>query len=117
MAWQRRNERKYYYRSRRENGQVINDYYGTGPLAWTAAKMDAAERDRQKAQAETQAALKRPFEEGDAPVDRLMAAGKELIGAVLLSEGFYRHDRGPWSRRAWAYVRHQSDDSIETSSQ
>ena len=109
MAWQQRNGRRYYYRSRREGGRVTHDYFVTGPLAWTVAKMDAGERERQQAQAEAEAALRRLYEEADALVGRLIAASKELVEAVLLADGFYRHQRGLWRRRSWAYAQRPNE--------
>jgi hypothetical protein len=99
MAWRRRKQRKYYYRSRREGDRVKTDYFGTGPLAWAVAKMDAEARDREQAQADEEKTARKPFEDADGFVRRLIAASNELLRAVLLAEGFCLHQRGTWRRK------------------
>ena len=88
---------------------MTHDYFGTGPLAWAMAKLDAEERDRRQAEADAEAAKRKPLEHADDLIRRLIAASDELSQAVLLAEGFYQHQRGPWRRRAWAYVQRQRD--------
>ena len=105
MTWQRRSNGDYYYRSRRDGGRVTHDYFGTGPAAQVVASMDATERADRQAHADAKAAVRKPFAQADGSVRRLIAASEELVHMVLLSEGFYRHDRGPWRRRNRAYVR------------
>jgi hypothetical protein len=109
MSWQQRSGQKYYYRARREGKQVTHDYFGIGPVAWAAAAMDVEERNALRTQAEAKTAIRRLFEEADAHVERLIAASDDLVRAILLSEGFYRHQRGTWRRRNWAYVQHESE--------
>ena len=114
MSWQKRRQHDYYYRSRRDGSRVTHDYYGTGPLAWSVAKMDTEQREKRQAQVDSEAALRKAFAEADRWIDRLIAASEELLHAVLLSEGFYHHQRVSWRRRASAYVRRQTGESNGT---
>ena len=92
-----------------EGVHVVEDYYGAGPVGQAAAEMDAEERDRRKAEAEAKTAMCKPFDEADAYATRLIAASNNLLRAVLLAEGFYQHERGPWRRRSWSYVRRERE--------
>ena len=52
--------------------------------------------------------MRKPLEEADALLGRLIAVGEELLAVVLLANGFYRHQR-TWRRRKSNYVRRQND--------
>ena len=108
MSWQQRKNKLYYYRSHWDGRRVTHDYFGAGPAAWAVAKLDAEQRERRKAQADATAALRKASHEADAPLRRLSAASDTLVRAVLLSEGFYRYQRSPWRRRAWAYAQQKN---------
>jgi hypothetical protein len=104
MSWQKRRNTNYFYRSRREGKRVVADYFGAGPTAHVQAEMDARDRAEEKAQRDRTTAIRQQFQEADAPFNQFSQAMHLLEQAVLLSEGFYQHDRGSWQRRAWAYV-------------
>ena len=52
MAWEKRRNRWFYYRSYRDRttGQVRKQYLGSGPAAEEAARQDAAQRAEKAAQ-------------------------------------------------------------------
>ena len=104
MSWNQRGSGRYYYRSRREGKRVFREYYGRGPAALAVAELDAAERDQQKAPAAQEAAERKRFEEADSLVNQWIATARLVQKAVLVSEGFYQHQRGEWRRRKCYHV-------------
>jgi hypothetical protein len=100
MAWERRETRTYYYRSVRTNGQVTKEYVGTGLLAELAAAADAERQAQRQADAGTWRQARTDLETLDAQVNAWWNVGAVLIKAVLYTEGYYRHDRGTWRKRA-----------------
>jgi hypothetical protein len=70
--------------------------------------MDITERAERQAHADADAAMRKPFEEADGSLTRLIAASEELLSAVLLAEGFYHHQRA-WRRRRWTNGRFPSN--------
>lgn len=96
MGWDRG---RYYTRSRRENGCVIREYVGAGPVGKLAAKLDAIARqdrafDRLCRQVEREELLGVPDELG-----RLNDLADVLTRAALLAAGYRQHHRGEWRRR------------------
>ncbi len=86
-------------RSRRspEDGRVVREYIGTGPLAEIVAKSDRtkwelgeAERKREKTELERLEALA-------APVLTLSEAAEVLLRTHLIASGYHRH-KGEWRR-------------------
>lgn len=98
MSWEsRQNERRYFYRVVRVDGQVKRHYYGFGRRAEAeAARLEAAKAAR-VADNERVAAL--GFElEPLATADTQLAAGVEgLVEASLLCEGLHKR-RGQWRK-------------------
>jgi hypothetical protein len=94
VAWERRERGgRYYTRSRRspEDGRVLREYVGTGPLAEIVAEEDRtkqelaeAERKREKRELERLEAL-------IAPVLELSEAAEILTYAHLIAAGYHRH--------------------------
>src|SRR5271157_256751 len=52
MAWEKRDERTYYYRTIRTKGKVSKQYFGNGAVGRFAANADAFRRAQRKAQEE-----------------------------------------------------------------
>src|SRR5262249_45795361 len=97
MGWDKGG--RYYTRSRRENGRVVREYVGGGPIGQLAAQMDAIDREKREAD---RAFLKAQHDEIaalDAPLDHLTELTDLLVRAALLAAGFRRHNRGEWRRR------------------
>lgn len=102
MAWQERNGKRYYYRSKRRGGQVVTEYAGTGSAGESEALLDELERARQEAErAEWQRQI-----EADAALDQEIAeyalAVRRTVAAVLLASGYHR------PKRQWRLRRMQS---------
>lgn len=100
MAWeQRRNGRKYYYRSHRRGDRVIKEYVGGGAKGEAAARADA---DRRAARAAGRQAEQQLREAYATAVEQVVALGCQASAVMeleLLSAGYHRHDRGAWRKR------------------
>jgi hypothetical protein len=100
VAWEKRKRGgRYYTRSWRspEDGRVLREYVGSGPLAELAAEEDhtkrelaLAERKREKTEVERMVALA-------APVLEISEAAEILAHAHLIAAGYHRH-KGEYRR-------------------
>jgi hypothetical protein len=100
VAWETRERGgRYYTRSRRspEDGRVVREYVGSGPLAEIVAEEDRtkrelaeAERKREKTELERLKALA-------APVLEISEAAEILAHAHLIAAGYHRH-KGEYRR-------------------
>ena len=100
MAWEKRERGgRYYYRSKREGGQVVKQYVGTGKRAELAAAQDEAEQQQRATRAHAWRQERDRFESSDLAVEELCNATDLVIRAALLSAGYHQHHRGEWRRR------------------
>jgi hypothetical protein len=84
MAWERRGNRRYFYRSVRVGGKVKKKYLGRGPLAEVAAEgMEVArlKRDRQK---EAMRVQREEYQQADAVLAKLADAIDQLLATELI---------------------------------
>lgn len=89
MGWERRNNRRYYYRAKWVNGRVVKEYVGRGRAAEAAAAEDASRQEmKQVARDEN----KNIAEAGDLNRE-LTDITSLLVEAALLAAGMYLHDR------------------------
>ena len=100
MAWEQRGTKRYYYRSVRHGRRVTRTYIACGPVGILAAEMDAQERAARQAKAEAWQQARKDMEALDAQITAWWNASSTLIDATLTAAGYYRHDRGPWRKRA-----------------
>jgi len=100
MAWESRGARTYYYRSVKHGGCVTKVYMGKGPFV--AMLVDEVEQERVQRQAKAEAwrQARQEMEALNAQISTWWNASSTLIDAILTAHGFYRHDRGPWRKRA-----------------
>jgi hypothetical protein len=99
MAWQKRGENNYYYRSSREGGRPTKEYFGRGAQAELAAQSDAARRAERQAQVEAERDYQKSVRKDRRFLDSFFHRAGLLIDASFVLAGLYRHDRGPWRRR------------------
>jgi hypothetical protein len=100
LAWELRNYRLCYYRSRRTpEGKVVRDYMGSGPRAVAAAA--AVARAKALREADRQALLEEQarLAGADDDTEQLAEVGTVLFEASLLVSGFHRQNYGPWRRK------------------
>ena len=100
VAWERRERGgRYYTRSRRspEDGRVVREYVGSGPLAEIVARSDRERRELEEAvKAEQRRELER-LEALAAPVLEVSEAAEILAHAHLIAAGYHRH-KGEYRR-------------------
>lgn len=97
MGWETRGNNQYYYRKRRQNGRVLSDYVGAGPLVELLATFDEHERQEREAAHRRRQRTR----EADLMLDKeLLQIGRlvrDLQAAALLANGCYTHRR-QWRR-------------------
>jgi len=100
MGWESRQRGGLYYtRSRKENGRVIREYVGGGPLGQLAALEDEHERRQREEQAAYWKEEQEDLDALEAPVEELTEASDLLVRAALLASGYRQHNRGEWRLR------------------
>lgn len=100
MGWDRkRNQRTYYYRSRRVGEQVVKDYVGRGPRAEAQARQDAQKRLRKLTDRHQWDQMLSQLERLRQPLLMLESQVKLLMQAILLLTGHYCHRGHEWRRR------------------
>jgi hypothetical protein len=98
MAWERRGESLYYYRSVREGEKVRKEYVGRGEIAEALAHADETIR---RSRAER---IRREDEELErvrllvSCADELHETAEALARAEMVAAGYHRH-KGEWRRR------------------
>ena len=100
MAWEKRKRGgRYYTRSRRspEDGRVLREYVGTGPLAEIVAVSERTKRELAEAERKREKAELERLEALIAPVEELSEAAEILAHAHLIAAGYHRH-KGEWRR-------------------
>jgi hypothetical protein len=98
MAWERRGNNLYYYRSVRDGGRVRKEYVGAGKIAQLVAHADETIRCSRQAKAERERedlARARELASRAAELDEVAEA---LARAEMVAAGYRRH-KGEWRRR------------------
>jgi hypothetical protein len=109
MAWEKRRNGLFYYRSYRDRvtGRVRKQYIGTGLVAEEAARQDAARQAERAARRREERAAEQRYE---AAYTMLLALTQEcdlIARAVLSQAGYYQHHRGEWRSRRHAKKREE----------
>lgn len=99
MAWERRRNGTYYYRTRKVQGRVIKEYVGIGPVAEIAAERDALAREARAEENETQRRERAALLATEVPLEVFTDSLETLTRASLLLAGYHRHHGGEWRRR------------------
>jgi len=99
MAWERRGDQTYYYRSRKIGGRVVKEYIGGGLAGTLAEREDAMRRRTRDAERAALQADRDAFNAATVAHEELSRAADALLTAALIAAGYHRHDRGPWRKR------------------
>ena len=98
MAWLKKGNHEYYYRSRRIGDRVVSEYVGSGPLANLIAEQDQDDRlERElerRSELEEQRSHKRLEQQADSAGDLINA----MVQAAFLVTGHHTHKR-QWRKR------------------
>src|SRR5262245_42626082 len=97
MAWQKRGNHRYYYRSTKQRGKVTTHYLGRASevRAQQAALEDQARHTARIQERQEQQAW-------DALESQIAALGRLttlLSHSLFVDGGWYRHNRGEWRKR------------------
>ena len=96
MGWEKRERGGFYYtRSRKVDGRVVREYFGTGPLAEIVALEDEYRCRRREEEAAYWEEKKERLKQNAAFLQELEEAAKILATAHLLAAGYHRH-KGSW---------------------
>ncbi|MEQ8788444.1 MAG: hypothetical protein RIC55_19190 [Pirellulaceae bacterium] len=98
MAWERRGNHRYYYRSVRNGTKVKKIYLGCGRAAELAAQEFDAARKRRKTDREADLRHRRQYRAAVGSVDRLTTEVDAEMATVLSAAGCYRRS-GVWHVR------------------
>jgi hypothetical protein len=107
MAWEKRGNQSYYYRSVRVGKQVKKVYYGSGPAAALAARSADLARANRTAGREAERQRREEYAVVTSSAHRLMVEVDELMKAELSVAGYYCH-RGEWRRRGSQQMEEQT---------
>jgi hypothetical protein len=99
MAWERRQNRTYYYRSKKVGGRILHEYLGRGPRAEQAALEASQRRERRRSQAAAFRAEQAHWRALEAPSLELTRQTDLLTRAALLAAGYHQHSLGEWRRK------------------
>ncbi len=110
MAWEKRGNLFYYYRSVRCDGKVKKVYYGSGLTGRLAADMVARHQAERKAARLAHRAMQEQISKAVALNEELGRACDLLAAASLLAAGFHRPCRHRW--RIWRNGRKALKQSV-----
>ena len=93
MAWERRANREYYYRSLRQENRVVKTYVGCGQRAYQAAEADQAAREARKVESLRRAERTRPVSKLVVHLDQFDTMLDQFVAFSLVCAGWKRHHR------------------------
>ena len=98
MAWERRGNNLYYYRSVRDGGRVRKEYVGAGEIAELVAQADETIRRSHQAKAEREREDLERARALASAAEELDAVAEALARAEMVAAGYRRH-KGEWRRK------------------
>ena len=99
MGWETRGSGTYYYRKRKVNGRVVNEYIGTGLTARYVAANEAEARRKRVAATAKEREERATMAAREADLDAFCNLTDALVAAALLDAGYRRHHRGEWRKQ------------------
>jgi len=98
MAWERRGDHAYYYRSVRSGTRVTKEYIGRGRVAALIARLDGVEREQRSQRRDDLEIDRQRWAALEGPLLELDDVTDLLVTAAMSAAGYHRHDRGEWRR-------------------
>ena len=98
MAWEKRGNRSYYYRKRREGHRIISEYMGCGQFVEAIATLDALDRERRAMERKMRWAELHEDRGLAREVDAVCGSIRALASATLVDTGFRTH-KGQWRKK------------------
>jgi hypothetical protein len=99
MAWEVRNNKRYYYKMVRINNKVHHLYRGTGQRSEQAAAEDLRIRQERMAQIDAERTKQAKLNQAEQPLHQVGSLTDLLTRATLVAAGYYQHDHGEWRKR------------------
>ena len=93
MAWERRANREYYYRTLRQENRIVKRYFGCGQRAHQAAEADKAAREARHMESLRRAERRRPVSKLAAHFNPFDTILDQLVAFSLVCAGWKRHHR------------------------
>jgi hypothetical protein len=101
MGWDRD---RYYTRSKKVNGRVVREYFGTGHAAEFVALIDDQERERRRHNAAILRDEKSDLTALEADIKALFAQIELVLRAAMLANGYRQYKRGEWRKRRGSHL-------------
>ncbi|HEX8735154.1 MAG TPA: hypothetical protein VF721_07535 [Pyrinomonadaceae bacterium] len=98
MAWEKRGEKKYYYRKSWVNGRCVSEYIGAGMVAPLIEQQDRWEKKKTKIARQEMRRLQRRDAALDAQLDEFSRINRNLVDALFLINGYHLHKR-QWRKK------------------
>jgi hypothetical protein len=98
MAWVKKGNREYYYRSRRVGDRVYSEYVGTGFLAELIEEQDQKERMERELERRREMEKRRAHKRLERQADEVYDLINTMVQAAFLVTGHHTHKR-QWRKR------------------
>ena len=98
MAWKRIGNNRYFYRSRREGGKVVSEYFGRGSSGSLMAEIIRIETMERMAERELEKDEREEALEEDRGIVEWFDRVEAVADGAMLAAGFHKH-HGQWRRK------------------
>ena len=97
MAWEKRGNKRYYYRKKRIGKRVASVYFGNGQISEIIAQMDEQERVEAEAERRRFNNMKQAQRHLEQQIDEVGDFVRAMTRASLLVAGYHTH-KGQWRK-------------------
>jgi len=98
MAFEKRNNRLYYYTKKRIGKRVVSQYIGRGPEAEAIIQKAKEQRQRRETEKRELATLAESLAALDQQVDNACHQVETLVSDFMIESGYHRH-KGEWRKK------------------
>jgi hypothetical protein len=93
MSWEKRGNKRYFYRTEKRKGRSVRTYYGSGEIAELAATAEALLRVQREIEDRRRKREQQPLATAEALVNELCEQSDRLVRATLVAPGYRRKGR------------------------